>query len=311
MHLRDCPKPPKHLTFDPSGSFIAVSCTDGVVYIYSLSTATPELVNKFDGLIRPLDTEAEASSRAVWHPDGRAFAVPTATRDIQVLSRSDGEKQRAFSGGHNADITSLAWSPNGALLITSGADRKIVLWETKTQKALATYNYPNVINFVWHPTQNIVSFTTSDGEVFICADFVPDEFVSLLQGPQVPTPFIHDPLSGSNGNSRIPVNGQKQLAERARRRGTPDSLNDAMGSVGGGDEDDFVIDDDGAGYALNENGKRTNLHLGLDPEIHDAKRFGYAPQPQVHESFQSGSTPWRGNRRYLCESFFLRDSTAH
>ena len=137
LYLRDQPKPTKHLSFHPSGSYLAASCTDGIVYIYSLSTEQPELVRKVDGLIRTLETDAEASSKAIWHPDGRAFAAPTATRDIQVISRGDGERQRAFSGGHIGDITALAWSPNGALLLTAGADRKMLLWETGTQKVVA------------------------------------------------------------------------------------------------------------------------------------------------------------------------------
>lgn len=94
-------------------------------------------MRKVDGLIRQLETTDEASSRAIWHPDGRAFAVPTVTREAQVVSLGDGEKQRAFSNGHAGEITALAWSPNGALLLTAGADKKITLWEVKSQKVLA------------------------------------------------------------------------------------------------------------------------------------------------------------------------------
>ena len=137
LFLRDLPKPAKHLSFDPSGSYITASCVDGIVYVYKLSTEEPELVRRVDGLIRSLDIESESSSRAVWHPDGRAFAAPTATRDVQVISSGDGERQRAFSGGHLGDVTALAWSPNGALLITAALDRKILVWDTKTQKVLA------------------------------------------------------------------------------------------------------------------------------------------------------------------------------
>ena len=93
-------------------------------------------MRKVDGVIRSLETDAEPSSRAIWHPDGRAFAAPTATRDIVVISRSDSERQRGFSGGHMGDITALAWSPNGALLVSAGSDRKIILWETKSQTIL-------------------------------------------------------------------------------------------------------------------------------------------------------------------------------
>lgn len=137
LYLRDPPKPAKHLSFDPSGSYLAASCVDGIVYVYKLSTEEPELVRRVEGLIRNLDIESDSSSRAVWHPDGRAFAAPTATRDIQVVSSGDGERQKAFSGGHMGDVTALVWSPNGALLITAASDRKILLWDTKTQKVLA------------------------------------------------------------------------------------------------------------------------------------------------------------------------------
>ena len=137
LYLRDCPKPAKHLSFHPSGSYLAVSCTDGIVYLYSLSTDKPELVGKIEDVIRVLETDTEATSKAVWHPDGRAFAAATVARDIQVISWSDGEKQKAFSGAHMGDVTAIAWSPNGALLASAGADRKVVLWEAKTQRVLA------------------------------------------------------------------------------------------------------------------------------------------------------------------------------
>ncbi|KAL2054469.1 hypothetical protein ABVK25_005217 [Lepraria finkii] len=305
LYLRGLPKPAKHLSYDPSGTYIAVSCTDGIVYLYSLSTEEPEIVRKIDGLIRTLETESELSSRAVWHPDGRAFAAPTAPRDIQVVSSGDGERQRAFSGGHMGDVTALAWSPNGALLITAASDRKILLWDTKTQKVLARYDYPNVINMAWHPHENIVSFATSDGELFIYQNFLQSDTVPLLEKTLQPAPFIRDPLAETSGNLRKPLtSGVKHSADpRANRRGTPDSLDDILGPDLVGDEDDFVSDDDGAGYLgeVNGYGKRSNGHLdAIDGFDHKRRAIHQPFQPTIHHSFQPGSTPWRGNRKYLC-----------
>lgn len=305
LYLRELPKPAKHLSFDPSGSYIAASCTDGIVYVYSLSTEEPELVRKVDGLIRSLEIESESSSRVIWHPDGRAFAAPTATRDIQVVSSGDGERQRAFSGGHMGDVTALAWSPNGALLITAGSDRKILLWDTTTQKILARYDYPGVINVAWHPTDNIVSFVTSDGELFIYTDFLQPDVSPLLEKTLQPAPFIRDPLAETTGNARKPLtNGTKELVDtRTRRRGTPDSLDEILGPELG-DDDDFVSDDDGAGYAagINGFGKRSNGHLDDNDGFGIKRRATHQSwQPTIHQSFQPGSTPWRGNRKYLCE----------
>lgn len=136
MYLREQSRPVKHVSFDVSGSLIAVSCTDGVVYIYSLTSEQPQLVKRVDGLIKTLETDAEASAEVIWHPDGRAIAAATATRDIQVMSRADWQKQRVFKSAHSADITAAAWSPNGAMLVTAAADKSLVLWETRTQKIL-------------------------------------------------------------------------------------------------------------------------------------------------------------------------------
>jgi len=137
-------------------------------------------------------------------------------------------------------------------------------------------------------------------------DIVPSEQVSLLEKGLQPAPFIHDPLAEVSGNRRRPVEPPLKdgMPRRTARRGTPDSLDDILGPDGMSDEDDFVVDDeDGAGYdgAINGFGKRTNGHLDLEG-MPDLKRRAAQSswQPRIHESFQPGSTPWRGNRRYLC-----------
>jgi chromosome transmission fidelity protein 4 len=300
MYLREQLKPVKHISFDPTSKFLALSCTDGLVYVYSLEDDEPELIRKVDGLIRVVETDDEISAKVAWHPDGRAFAAPTATRDIQVMSRNDWEMQRLFSNGHTGDVTALAWSPNGAMLASAGKDRKILLWETKTQTVIATYDYANVMDLAWHPTKNLLSFTNSDGEVYIFSDIVPEEHAHLVRQSLQPAPFIHDPLSEISANVRnANANGIKDVPHRGVRQGSPDSLDDILGSDIMGDEDDFVVDDDGAGYALglNGNGKRPN---GITDHGRASKRAVHSWEPQYHESFQPGSTPWRGNRKYLC-----------
>jgi chromosome transmission fidelity protein 4 len=296
--LQEHNAPTKHLSFDPKGSLLALSCTDGVIYIYSLTAEPPELIRKVDGVIGRLDSESDASCRVAWHPDGRAFAVPTPTRDIQVVSKNDWEKQRAFSRGHDGDITALAWSPNGALLASAGKDKKLLLWLAKDQTVIARYDYPGVIDIAWHPTKNLASFTTSSGEVYICEDFVPEQFANQLALPKQPAPFIHDPLNERPIPTRggVPIAGP--LPARARRDSL-DSLDDLLdGDIDGYEDDDgFVVDDDGAGYTL---GSRKRAADGDDlPGQRPSKRGNFL-QPQIHPPFQPGSTPWRGNRKYLC-----------
>ncbi|CAJ2511100.1 Uu.00g067250.m01.CDS01 [Anthostomella pinea] len=296
-HLKEHNKPTKHLVFDTKGETVALSCTDGVVYVYDLASEEPELIRRVDSIIGVVDTESEISTKVAWHPDGRAFALPTPTRDIQVVSKDDWEKQRTFSNGHTGDITALAWSPNGAMLASAGKDKKILIWETKSQVVIAKHDYSNVIDIAWHPTDNLVSFTNSDGEVYIHPGFVPEQSVPLLELSKQPAPFIHDPLSEISANIRRPeANGLKPgLATRPRR----DSLDSYDSLVDGplqGD-DEFVVDDDGAGYVVNGNGKRAHDRIDVFGEPLSKRRN---IEPEYHEAFQPGSTPWRGNRKYLC-----------
>ncbi|PNS20001.1 Minichromosome loss protein 1 [Sphaceloma murrayae] len=303
LQLKEQTKPAKHVSFDRSGSRLAVSCTDGAVYIYSVSSEQPKLIKKLDGLIKMLETEAQASSAVLWHPDGRALAAPTVTRAIQTMSTSDWQNQRSFQSGHSGDITAAAWSHNGALLASAGEDRSLVLWDTKTQEIIKRFDAIRepVLSIAWHPTENIVSYTNNDGELYIHTDFVPSEQTSLLQNILVAAPIRGEVLSEiSNNVRRSQANDNKVNGHR--RAGTPDSLDDILGPDAASEdgEDGFIVDDDGAGYAemTNGHGKRTANHLeGPHPKRHAAKQVW---QPQIHSAFQPSSTPWRGNRRYLC-----------
>ncbi|KAH7118016.1 chromosome segregation protein-like protein [Dendryphion nanum] len=310
QYLRDQSRAVKHVAFDNSGSRLAVSCTDGNVYMYSLSSEEPNLIKTIPGMIKILETDSEASSKVLWHPDGRAFATPTTSREVQVMSSNDWERQRSFKTEHSADITAAVWSRNGALLATTSSDLTLCIWDAKTQKLLTKYDHSKatILAMVWHPTENILSYINNDGELFIHSGIVPLEHSSLLEKPLQSAPFLHEPDQTGVGNTNDLTNGLKHtLPERqARRAETPDSLDDILGPDALSDDglDDFVIDDDGAGYApaLNSHGKRTNGHLGQLPSPSGKRRANGSSvfRPQTHDSFQPGSTPWRGNRRYLC-----------
>ena len=300
MYLRDQTRAVKHVSFDISGSTIAVSCTDGLIYVYSLSSEQPQLIKRIDGLIKTVESDAESSAQVAWHPDGRAFATPTATKDLQVVARSDWQLQKVFQGGHRGDITAAAWSPNGALLVTTGADKSLVLWETRSQKILKAFeDIQNIILAIhWHPTDNVLSYTNNNGELFIRENFIPGTHAKLLNIALQPSPLDSDPLADISGNARKPVtNGVKPARGQNAENDYIDSLlDDAMSQDGA----DFIEDDDGAGYAEepNRHGKRTATTIeGPHP-----KRPAPYPvwQPKIHEAFQPGSTPWKGNRRYLC-----------
>jgi chromosome transmission fidelity protein 4 len=86
LYLRDQPDSVKHVTFDSTGAILAVSCKNGIAYFYSMSSEQPRLLKSVDGLIKPLETDSESSSRIAWHPAGLAFGAPNNVRGTLTKS---------------------------------------------------------------------------------------------------------------------------------------------------------------------------------------------------------------------------------
>ncbi|KAI5310469.1 hypothetical protein KEM55_006708, partial [Ascosphaera atra] len=292
QYLREQTHPAKHVSFDPTGRYISVSCTDGSICMYSFIESEAKFAKRFDGMVRRLQPNSELTSRVCWHPNARAFAIVDITKEIVVISTSDWTQQKVFSGGHNGDITAIGWSPNGALFTSAGTDGQIVLWETATQSIVKRYLIPSVINFAWHPTDNFFAFVTSDGELFVYNGFVPAAKVSCLDTALVHVPLLTDTITPHDEHADT-VSGRKA------HLGLSDPFDDILGSVGmGGDEDDFV-GDEVVGTHIQTRGRKRPGEGDIRAET-SRKRLGPFWESGRHRSFQSGSTPWRGDRRYLC-----------
>lgn len=292
--LRNHPKPIKHLSYDPTGTWLAASCIDGKIYMYNVEGEEPRFVGATDGIIQRLETADDATSKCFWHPAGQVFACSTASREVVIVSAESGKIERRFAGLHNSPITSIAWTPNARILASSALDGSLIVWDARTQQVLQQYMYEKILNIEWHSNgENLFCWANSWGEVYITPNFLKnDAHIELLKAPLDKPGDL--PRSKPAQATDTRANGFKPMVNGRPRAHSPDSLDDYLAEPG----DDWIDDDDGAGYK-NENGKRPNGHL---PTLngHSDKRSRQAIwQPQIHESFQPGATPWRANRKYL------------
>ena len=186
-------------------------------------------------------------------------------------------------------------------------------------KRASRYDYANVMSLVWHPSENIVCFATTNGEVFIYPEFLASEHLPLLQKPLQSAPFIHDPLTQRSANARrapgaAVVNDNQIEGPRRKRARTPDSSDEILPlddlDDDNDDKNDFIIDDDGAGY-IETDGFRKRPHDLADEDGRPGKRRAIHEGwcPRMHASFQPGSTDWKGHRRYLCTFLLLPFAT--
>ncbi|KAI5310241.1 hypothetical protein KEM55_000086 [Ascosphaera atra] len=239
-----------------------------------------------------LQPGSNSTSRVCWHPDGRAFAVVSVAREVIVISSSSWVKQKTFAGGHNGDITAIGWSPNGAFFTSAGTDGQIVLWEAATQSVIKRYLIPSVINFAWHPTENVLAFVTTDGELFIYNGFVPPERVLYIDTTSVSAPLLEGRSSPNDEHAGAVMGKHGRL-------GSSDLADNILNYVSmDGGEDDFG-DDYGSGAYTDA--RRKKRPVEDDMHAHASKRrSGLLWESQRHHPFQPGSTPWSGDRRYLC-----------
>lgn len=80
VYLRDQPRAVKHVSWDPSGKILSASCSDGAIYVYSFESDGVSLLKKISNVVKSAETDEEASIKAYWHPDGRAFGAASLTR---------------------------------------------------------------------------------------------------------------------------------------------------------------------------------------------------------------------------------------
>jgi WD40 repeat protein len=72
-------------------------------------------------------------------PDGRLFALGSATGGLRLLDLRSGRVQR-FRGRHDAAINAMRFAPDGRTVVTSGADGNVIVWDVERGELRETFS---------------------------------------------------------------------------------------------------------------------------------------------------------------------------
>lgn len=289
----------RSVAFSPKGDFITVSCGDNSARIFSWRDR--QQVQRISGVTPSIKSLGdEACTSVAFHPDEKHFAVPTKAFEIGIYEITDPSRPLIkLSGVHNGPMTDLQWSPNGGYLCSSGPSGQLAIWKVSTRELIANHTINNSILFLhWHPSANVLSFTTDQGQLYTLTAAIPGDLsygaIHPLNVKSSSGAEEQDDFADANEDD---MGGD--LDDQLERSGSR-TRSTSVDIMGDPDQEDWIVDDDGAGYKTQKK-RPADYEYSKPKRPHVSRPTTYAPELQP--SFQSGSTPWRNSRRYLCMNF--------
>jgi hypothetical protein len=202
-------------------------------------------------------------------------------------------------------VTCIAWSVNGAYVLTAALDRQLLLWDLHTRETLDQYKSDMaLVGASW--LGNEAALMTRDGELAVWRDIVPQT---------LPSPVKADAKAAVFDNDAAKI--AQLLAESAvkthRARDSDDDDDDAHGNA---DADEAIADADAADAEIEAKlasttpvqriagASRLRKKAGVDTNDTDvATAAASVPAASVprQASFMSNASPASRRRRILCK----------
>lgn len=128
----------RQFAFSPDGKYIAAGTTDRLVKVWEVESR--KVVHTF-GPFEPSGLSSQIIAKSVFSPDGKALAV-AAGKVAHLIDLAAGKEVGRLEG-HTHIINDLAFSPDGARIVTGAHDQTAVVWDRgrfKQLHALGKFN---------------------------------------------------------------------------------------------------------------------------------------------------------------------------
>ncbi|KAI9313959.1 WD40-repeat-containing domain protein [Dichotomocladium elegans] len=310
VRLEGHSKTVKSVAYSPSDSYLVSTDCDGDVLIWDLEheSGAPKCIKTLKGAMGKSQPDSSILGTIAWKPDSTQFAFAGRLFGASIYSVDGWIQTVSLDDGHYDDITTLAWSPNGTYLCTAGADNQILVWDVEKKEIVAKRDSSGIVSgLAWHPSANQLAFTDRQGHLTVWNEPVPVTLVHPARSQKnhsVLDSLIEDEVtqtSVAKPHSLIRDEADEEVEEEV------DNDVEMMS-----DMDDFVIDDDGAGYAEGavEHPAKQQHSLARGKGNKEGRAHVFDPprfQPGATE-FRSVDTtnavPREGDRRYMAFNMF-------
>ncbi|KAI8146440.1 WD40-repeat-containing domain protein [Fennellomyces sp. T-0311] len=305
----------KSVAFSPSSDHMISTDCGGDVKVWDMNHASgaPQCIKTLPGVLNKCSSDADVMNTVAWSPDGAYFCYAGKEHEICVHSTSDWTKKYSLEYAHFNDIVTMAWSPNGHYLCSASKDRQVVIWDATKRDTVTKYeNATAISDIAWHPTENELAFTDQSGALVVWDK--PINELEMKHPAHRASDQMDDDLDRlfeDEGQTQEPSSIARDniLDEAVEDEDEGEEIDDGEDVDMLSDMGDFVIDDDGAGYAEDRHHRQTTKRARV---IERGPQYKLTVQPR----FQPGATAFRmmetadpsvpvaGERRYMAYNMF-------
>ncbi|KAI8913330.1 hypothetical protein EDD86DRAFT_187289, partial [Gorgonomyces haynaldii] len=283
-----------NVCFHPNAPILLSADLGGTVNIWLRGTTSWSLVKSLELF------DQSCPMSLAWHPSGSHFAVGGPHGDVLIIKRDTWKT--VFVINHYEEINHLSFSPNGIYLFCGGVKRLASVWrlEQSRKKPIINLNHTDPLTSVsWTQKENALVLADSLGNILY--------WDNIIKQPH-PHPVSGEPqftLDEEDEETMFPPDIPLDLEAKEADDEYDEEMDD------GEDLQDFVVDDDGAGYLddlkeksgvdrYRERSKETAKRIledGLPDE--DLEMFAPPTEMDIQPVVQPGATPEQSSRRYL------------
>lgn len=235
--------PVKSVAFDALGEFLISAGCDETLRIWNVKTG--ESIKTLERTISPFDVEDMDPFVMAWHKSGKYVAIPGRKSDIVLIQRNSWTVLGSFKNGHIQAIVDVQWSHDGKYLASIGNDKKVCIWkmgkETKDPIATETHS-AKLTGVAWCTQTNTLCLSDDQGRILYWEN--PTEKTTSSKkkeesGMDVDR-FFDDQAASTDGTN---ISFFKFCFDSFASGDDEDGEDDGV-------LDDFIVDDDGAGYDM-------------------------------------------------------------
>lgn len=161
LQFQVCDGAESRVFFSPDGTFLCHTSTAGIADLWNIESKSRVAV---------FDENAYLTVMALFSPDSTLFAVPHSS-EIRVFSTATGTQVSSLIG-HQCDVTSISFSPDGKLMASCAMESNVIVWDVKSgnQKRVLRGHLDWVRKVIFSPDGTYLASSSDDQSIIIwCA----------------------------------------------------------------------------------------------------------------------------------------------